>query len=55
MLRMLTEEEKIRAETAALKELAGVARNDPDWAIYWPGTERPRLSWWCRLWRTLNS
>lgn len=26
-----------------------VARDDPDWNLYLPGDERPKLPWWRRL------
>lgn len=44
--------EKIRAETRAIEDhMDRVARDDPDWNIYWEGEERPKLPWWRRLLR----
>lgn len=44
--------EKIQAETRALLDhVDRVARNDPDWGIYFEGEERRKIPLWQRLLR----
>lgn len=44
--------EEWEEEEAAWDDWADrVARNDPDWNFYPPGTQRPRRTWWQRLLR----
>lgn len=46
---MVTKAE-LRAETEAyLDALDRIARDDPDWGVYFEGEVRPRLPWWRRL------
>lgn len=44
--------EKVRAETRAmLDHIDRVARNHPDWGLYYEGDERPKIPWWKHLLR----
>jgi len=46
---MVTQEELDEERKAWEDWAARVARNDPDWNFYPPGTTRPELPWWRRL------